>query len=135
MDEPAPKEEEERSQEPLQTVPFNEMITDKPDGLATRPEATPPPPVMQSNEEVRMNRSLIASLASSVESVGTPAISTGEEMPFSMNPDDYTIGPAIGIIFGTILSCRLWLLCNCLSHNLCAAQYDGGRKNDRLGSF
>lgn len=135
MDELAPKDEEERSQEPLQVVPFDETMMNKPDGLVSRPEATPPPPVIQSNEEVRTNRSALASLASSVESVGTPAISNGEEMPFSMNPEDYTIGLAIGILFERIISCRLWLLCNCLSHDLCAAQYDSGRKDDRLGSL
>ncbi|PJF16788.1 Palmitoyltransferase [Paramicrosporidium saccamoebae] len=135
MDELAAKDDEERPQEPLRSILSNEMMMDKQGGLVTRPEATPPPPVMQSNEEVRINRSALASLASSVDSVGTPTIYTGEEMPFSMSPEDYTIGPAIGICADAILNFRLWLLCNCLPHDLCAAQHDRGRKNDRLGSL
>lgn len=73
----------------------NEVFAERPE-IITR---TPPPPSAQSNEDghSKQHRSSLASHASSVDSVSTPTLSSTEEPSFSMNPDDYKIGPAIGI--------------------------------------
>lgn len=109
---------------PVATEGYSE--SDKPNGAADGNN-----PAVNTTEAILATG--ITSFSSSVES--TPPLHTDEPV-FSMNPDDYEIGPAIGNATNfNIYIFRVWLLGNRLLRHLYSNQFYRFSQDDRLGSF